>query len=152
MSTLASAGSLLASAISGGFVLKLLDTWAARRAAKDKRTETTSQADATVKTKRIDDAAALRGELWDRITKLEAKQEQCAKENGELREEIGKLRSDIEVRDSQIDQRDSVIFQLTRDVQELRGRAERAEQKAADAERRTNALHEELVAFRKAVA
>jgi hypothetical protein len=43
MSTLASAGSLLASAISGGFVLKLLDTWAARRAAKDKRTETTSR-------------------------------------------------------------------------------------------------------------
>lgn len=128
------------------------DTYQARRASAEKRTETTATADATVKTKRIDDAAALRGELRERIEKLEKRSDDCMRENGELREEIGKLRSDIEHRDCQIEQRDSVISQLTQDVEDLRGRAQRAEQKAEDAERRTNALREELDEFRRQVA
>jgi chromosome segregation ATPase len=134
---------------SGALGLELVrrgfDAWLARRAAKDKRTETTATADATVKTRRIDDNAALRGELWERIEKLEKRQDECTRENGELREEIGR--------------RDSAIANLTRDVSELRARADaaearadRAEQKADAAETMCRSLDLELSELRKSVA
>jgi chromosome segregation ATPase len=116
---------IAASATFGGVITaaasKGLDFLIARRTEGSKRAEASAQADATVKTRRIDDGAALRGEMWARIEKLEARSTECQKENAELKVALGETRS----------------------------RLERAEQRAAAAERRCDALATELRDFRK---
>lgn len=138
MSLASTIGLILSGGVATTTITKVADWLSTRRTDRSKRVETTAQADATIKTKRIDDGAALRGELWERIEKLEKRQDECAKENAELKVALG--------------QRDTVVAQLTREVQETRTRLDRAEQRAAAAERRCEALAGELLDLRRSVA
>jgi chromosome segregation ATPase len=137
MSTLATIGGYLGSTVFGGIIIKAIDAWTARGTDRSKRAEVSASADATVKTKRIDDAAALRGELWERIEKLEVKQEQCSKENADLKVAIGS-------RDSAINLLTSEVGKLRAELADARLALTRAREQTEAAEKMCRALATEL--------
>jgi hypothetical protein len=115
----------------GGIAAKgAFDAWIARRNAVEKRVEVVSQADATVKTKRIENDADIRHELWERVEKLEQNQQSYLRENADLRVKIA--------------ERDAIIVQLTQEIHEARTQSEAAEKRAEAAEKMCEALANEL--------
>jgi chromosome segregation ATPase len=94
------------------------------------------EADVTLRTKGIDDGAKFRQELWDRIEKLEKRQDECTEENSQLRKEISS--------------RDGKIAQLESELNVIRDDLDETKKQLLDAQNACGKLKTELDELRGA--